>query len=111
MIKQIFILFTIFFVINAEVTVLNTDSFKEHIETNEYVLVKFFAPWCGHCKKLAPHYEKLSTEGVKGVSITEVDATVDTQLAKEFDVKGYPTMKWFINGTEYALKADAISIQ
>lgn len=104
MIKQIFILFTVLNVINAEVTVLNTDSFKEHIETNEYVLVKFFAPWCGHCKKLAPHYEKLSTEGVKGVSITEVDATVDTQLAKEFDVKGYPTMKWFINGTEYDFK-------
>ena len=104
MIKQIFILFTVLNVINAEVTVLNTDSFKEHIETNEYVLVKFFAPWCGHCKKLAPHYEKLSTEGVKGVSITEVDATIDTQLAKDFDVKGYPTMKWFINGTEYDFK-------
>jgi|APSaa5957512535_1039671.scaffolds.fasta_scaffold01702_14 protein disulfide-isomerase A1 len=104
MIKQIFILFTVLNVINAEVTVLHTDSFKEHIESTEYVLVKFFAPWCGHCKKLAPHYEKLSTEGVKGVSITEVDATVDTELAKEFDVKGYPTMKWFINGTEYDFK-------
>ena len=109
MIKQIFILFTVLNVINAEVTVLNTDSFKEHIETNEYVLVKFFAPWCGHCKKLAPHYEKLSTEGVKGVSITEVDATVDTQLAKEFDVKGYPTMKWFINGTPLTPSVDNFS--
>jgi protein disulfide-isomerase A1 len=53
---------------------------------------------------LAPHYEKLSTDGVDGVSVTKVDATVETELAKEHGVKGYPTLKWFINGTEYDFK-------
>ena len=104
MIKHILLIFTILHAINGEVTVLNKDTFKSHIENNEYVLVKFYAPWCGHCKKLAPHYEKLSTEGVEGVSITKVDATVETELASEHDVKGYPTLKFFVNGTDTPFK-------
>ena len=104
MIKHILLIFTILNTINGEVTVLNNDNFKSHLENNEYVLVKFYAPWCGHCKKLAPHYEKLSTEGVEGVSITKIDATVETELASAHDVKGYPTLKWFVNGTETPFK-------
>ena len=104
MIKSAFLIFTVLFTVSAEVTVLTKDNFANHLENNEYVLVKFYAPWCGHCKKLAPHYEKLSTDGVDGVSVTKVDATVETELAKEHGVKGYPTLKWFINGTEYDFK-------
>jgi len=104
MIKHIFLIFTILYTINGEVTVLNNDNFKSHIENNEYVLVKFYAPWCGHCKKLAPHYEKLDKEGVEEVSITKVDATVETELARKYDVKGYPTLKFFVNGTDTPFK-------
>jgi protein disulfide-isomerase A1 len=104
MIKSALLIFTILFTVSAEVTVLNNDNFATHLDNNEYVLVKFYAPWCGHCKKLAPHYDRLSNEGPSDVSIAKVDATVETALAKEHDVKGYPTLKWFINGTEYDFK-------
>ena len=104
MIKSALLIFTILFTVSAEVTVLNNDNFATHLENNEYVLVKFYAPWCGHCKKLAPHYDRLSDEGPSDVSIAKVDATVETELAKEHGVKGYPTLKWFINGTEYDFK-------
>ncbi|KAJ9639034.1 hypothetical protein H2204_003942 [Knufia peltigerae] len=67
-------------------------------ESNKPALVEFFAPWCGHCKNLAPVYEELATafaaSGNK-VSIANVDADKHKDLGKRFGVQGFPTLKWF----------------
>ncbi|CAD7942210.1 unnamed protein product [Amoebophrya sp. A120] len=85
-----------------EVIVGTKDNFDELISTNTGgVLVEFYAPWCGHCKKLEPEYAKAATmladEEIK-VPLVKVDATVETKLASDHGVNGYPTLKWFVGG-------------
>jgi protein disulfide-isomerase-like protein len=62
-----------------------------------HAFVKFYAPWCGHCKSLAPVWDKLEEtfEGHDKVIVSSVDATSEGELAKKHGVRGYPTILWF----------------
>ena len=66
--------------------------------------IKFYAPWCGHCKKLAPTWSELADElkHNKSISIGQVDCTQAQSLCKKLEITGYPTLKSFYSGEAQA---------
>lgn len=84
-----------------DVIVLTDSLFDEVVAKFDFIMVEFYAPWCGHCKKLAPEYAK-AAKTLKGqeqaVPLAKVDATTETGLAGRFEIQGFPTVKFFIKG-------------
>ena len=72
----------------------------------EVVLVLFFAPWCGHCKAFKPEWEKAeqklnnTTVGNNKVRLEQVDCDENPDIAKEYGVEGYPTVKLLTDNGE-----------
>jgi len=82
----------------SSVLALTTENFDSvALDPTKDVLVEFYAPWCGHCKKLAPIFEQVGNAFAPepNVVIAKVDATVSQELGSKYGVEGYPTIKWF----------------
>lgn len=84
-----------------DVIVLSDADFEESVyKDNSPWFVEFYAPWCGHCQRLAPEWAALATT-VKGeVKVAKVDATQNKETAARFGINGYPTIKFFPAGSK-----------
>jgi len=85
----------------GDVVVVVGKSFKDIVldETKD-VLVEFYAPWCGHCKKLVPIYDELAKnlKHNKNLVIAKVDSTANE--VESVHIKGFPTIKFFKGGKD-----------
>ncbi|GFO25416.1 protein disulfide-isomerase tmx3-like [Plakobranchus ocellatus] len=72
-------------------------------------LVEFYAPWCGHCKKLEPIFREVAKELQQmGSEITaaKLDCTRFTEVASEFSVRGFPTIMFISGDRVYTHRGD-----
>ncbi|KAL8171765.1 hypothetical protein V2J09_023569 [Rumex salicifolius] len=107
-------------VVEEHVVVLDHSNFTEFVSKHDFIVVEFYAPWCGHCKSLAPEYEKAAEELKKHdppITLAKVDASEETNrdLASQFEIQGFPTIKILRDGgktkQEYKGPRDALGIE
>lgn len=82
----------------GDVKVVKGTSFNDIVMDNDKdVLVEFYAPWCGHCKKLAPTWDELGAKfsAIDSVVIAKMDATANEVDVEGLDIKGFPTLYFF----------------
>eukprot|EP00924_Labyrinthula_sp_SR-Ha-C_P003738 snap_masked-scaffold_3-processed-gene-3.41-mRNA-1 protein AED:0.16 eAED:0.16 QI:0/-1/0/1/-1/1/1/0/127 len=79
---------------------MTSGTFKDTINNGKDTFVKFYAPWCGHCKRLAPTWTELAGEFASSdkVDIAKIDCTQHRDICSAHGVRGYPTLKYFKNG-------------
>ncbi|MCO5603668.1 hypothetical protein L7F22_057819 [Adiantum nelumboides] len=86
---------------DPDVVVLAVSNFSSFLDANRFAMVEFYAPWCGHCQALAPEYAAAATELLTysvPVPLAKVDATEHPDLAQKYEVDGFPTIFFFVNG-------------
>ncbi|KAI8984046.1 thioredoxin-like protein [Mycotypha africana] len=85
----------------SDVITLNTKNFHDiALDPKKNVFVEFYASWCGHCKNLAPIWEKLGTAfaNEENCVIAKIDADKERDIGTEFEIQGFPTIKFFPAG-------------
>jgi protein disulfide-isomerase A6 len=99
--KSIVIFASVLALAFAAVVDLTPDNFDTVVHGSKGAFVEFFAPWCGHCKHLAPEYEVVGEvfEKETTVVVAKVDADAHRELGTRFEVHSYPTLKWFPKGS------------
>ena len=73
---------------------LNKDNFEQTIKDNDFVVVDFWAPWCGPCRSFAPVYDKVSQDH-ENVVFAKINTEDEQEIATHFQIRSIPTLMIF----------------
>ena len=86
----------------SQVDVTNANFEQEVINAEQPVLLKFWAPWCGPCKVMAPVVDEVAEERGDGIKVVSINVDDAPEIAAEQGVRGVPTVMLFKSGTKVA---------
>ena len=88
---------------------LNEDQFEPFVQRTELpVLVDFWAPWCGPCRAMAPHFERAAQQMKERVRLVKVNTEEAPGLAARYNIRAIPTLVLFRNGVEQKRMSGAL---
>jgi len=73
---------------------LTKDNFEDTINNNAFIIVDFWAPWCGPCRSFAPTFEKVSEEH-PDIVFAKVNTEDEQEIAAHFQIRSIPTLMIF----------------
>jgi thioredoxin 2 len=97
--------------LSGEPITLRTDSFDKHASRNDLPLVvDVWAPWCGPCRMMAPHFEEAARRFGQQARFAKINSDEEPNLSARFGIRGIPTLLVFRNGQEIARQSGAMDL-
>ena len=85
--------------VSAQVTPITDKIFDEEVlESNTFVLVEFYAPWCGPCRMVAPVVDEIAEQYAGRVKVVKVNADENPQTVSQYNIRSVPTLMLFKKG-------------
>lgn len=77
---------------------MNTNQFNEMMKKDQFLLVDYWAPWCGYCRRIGPAYDKLAQEYGDQLTIAKINIDEEPLLAHQERIEVIPTLVLYRNG-------------